>query len=44
MIEKKTEKVKHETKPRDDGVDLENQFILRLPEVNDIDLLIIQLL
>ncbi|XP_039971268.1 transcription initiation factor TFIID subunit 7 [Bactrocera tryoni] len=32
MIEKKTEKVKHETKPRDDGVDLENQFILRLPE------------
>ncbi|XP_053948260.1 transcription initiation factor TFIID subunit 7 [Anastrepha ludens] len=32
MIEKKAEKVKHETKPRDDGVDLENQFILRLPE------------
>ncbi|CAD6995650.1 unnamed protein product [Ceratitis capitata] len=32
MIEKKTEKVKHDTKPRDDGVDLENQFILRLPE------------
>ncbi|XP_036326333.1 transcription initiation factor TFIID subunit 7 [Rhagoletis pomonella] len=32
MIEKKTEKTKHETKPRDDGVDLENQFILRLPE------------
>uniref|UniRef100_A0A1A9V0E7 TAFII55 protein conserved region domain-containing protein n=1 Tax=Glossina austeni TaxID=7395 RepID=A0A1A9V0E7_GLOAU len=32
MIEKKSEKAKQEPKPRDDGVELENQFILRLPE------------
>lgn len=32
MIEKKVDKTKQEQKPRDDGVELENQFILRLPE------------
>lgn len=32
MIEKKPDKNKQEPKPRDDGVELENQFILRLPE------------
>ncbi|KAL9891050.1 transcription initiation factor TFIID subunit 7 [Glossina fuscipes] len=33
MIEKKSDKAKQEPKqPRDDGVELENQFILRLPE------------
>ncbi|KAI8124541.1 Transcription initiation factor TFIID subunit 7 [Lucilia cuprina] len=32
MIEKKTDKNKQEQKPRDDGVELENQFILRMPE------------
>uniref|UniRef100_A0A1A9WFM5 TAFII55 protein conserved region domain-containing protein n=1 Tax=Glossina brevipalpis TaxID=37001 RepID=A0A1A9WFM5_9MUSC len=32
MIEKKSDKAKQEQKPRDDGVELENQFILRLPE------------
>lgn len=31
MIEKK-DKAKTEQKPRDDGIELENQFILRIPE------------
>ncbi|XP_013108943.1 transcription initiation factor TFIID subunit 7 [Stomoxys calcitrans] len=32
MIEKKADKSKQDQKPRDDGVELENQYILRLPE------------
>ena len=33
MLEKKPEKKQNDSKPRDDGVELENQFILRIPEV-----------
>lgn len=32
MIDKKNDKNKQDQKPRDDGVEHENQFILRLPE------------
>lgn len=32
MLDKKQDKAKQELKPRDDGVELENQFILRMPE------------
>ncbi|XP_055851474.1 transcription initiation factor TFIID subunit 7 [Episyrphus balteatus] len=32
MLEKKPEKKQNDSKPRDDGVELENQFILRIPE------------
>lgn len=32
MIEKKSDKTKADQKPRDDGIELENQFILRIPD------------